>query len=125
MRDHLRWRLHDRFFLQLDDRQAAFGQVWFTAGAEVVGVVPKGHNDDRQHAVAPTGTRFYGKAYYLSDKMGRADGPALVVRYDRVKLPGQDEQPICLVVEGTVYGFKDGRVKASNRNVGWVVHRWP
>ncbi|MFY1825297.1 serine/threonine protein kinase, partial [Myxococcus fulvus] len=95
------------------------------AGGDVVGVVPKGMNDDRQREVAPVGTRFYGKAYYLSDKMGRADGPALVVRYDRVKLPGQDEQPICFVVEGTVLAYKDGRVKARNWNGGFVVARWP
>ncbi|AEI62832.1 serine/threonine protein kinase [Corallococcus macrosporus] len=125
MREHLHWEVGERFALQLDDRGPFFGQTWFTAGSEVVGVVPKGHNSDRQHAVAPTGTRFYGKVYYLSDKMGRADGPALVVRYDRVKLPGQDEQPICFVVEGTVYRFKDGKVKASNQNMGKVVHRWP
>ncbi|WP_164016049.1 serine/threonine protein kinase [Pyxidicoccus trucidator] len=125
MREQLHWRDGDRFSLQLDDRQAGFEEVWFTAGAEVVGVVPKGVNDDRQAAVAPRGTRFYGKAYYLSDKMGRADGPALVIRYDRVKLPGQDEQPICFVHEGTAVAFKDGRVKAVNRGSGTVVNRWP
>ncbi|RKH52702.1 serine/threonine protein kinase, partial [Corallococcus sp. AB050B] len=125
MREQLHWKEGDNFVLQLDDRQAMFQHVWFTAGAEVVGVVPEGVNDDRQDAVAPKGTRFYGKAYYLSDKMGRADGPALVIRYDRVKLPGQDEYPICFVHEGTVVAFKDGRVKASNRGSGDVVDRWP
>ncbi|WP_375756961.1 serine/threonine protein kinase [Corallococcus exercitus] len=125
MREHLHWEEGDRFSLQLDERQAGFDNVWFTAGAEVVGVVPKGVNDDRQAAVAPKGTRFYGKAYYLSDKMGRADGPALVIRYDRVKLPGQDEYPICFVHEGTVVEFKDGRVMAVNRGSGKVVDRWP
>ncbi|NOK32795.1 serine/threonine protein kinase [Corallococcus exercitus] len=125
MREQLHWKEGDSFSLQLDDRQASFDNVWFTAGAEVVGVVPKGVSDDRQDAVAPRGTRFYGKAYYLSDKMGRADGPALVIRYDRVKLPGQEEYPICFVHEGTVVAFKDGRVKASNRGSGTVVDRWP
>ncbi|WP_199738570.1 hypothetical protein [Corallococcus sp. CA054B] len=125
MREQLHWRDGDSFILQLDDRQSMLENVWFTAGAEVVGVVPKGVNDDRQAAVAPRGTRFYGKAYYLSDKMGRVDGPALVVRYDRVKLPGQEEQPICFVVENEAVAFKDGRVKGYNRGAGTVVHRWP
>jgi eukaryotic-like serine/threonine-protein kinase len=125
MREQLHWRDGDSFILQLDDRQSGWDEVWFTAGAEVVGVVPKGVNDDRQAAVAPRGTRFYGKAYYLSDKMGRVDGPALVVRYDRVKLPGQEEQPICFVVENEAVAFKDGRVKGVNRGSGYVVHRWP
>ncbi|RKG69698.1 serine/threonine protein kinase [Corallococcus sp. CA054B] len=125
MRENLRWTDGDRFTLVLDDRHAEFDYAWFTAGAEVVGIVPKGMNDDYQRQVAPPGTRFYGKAYYLSDKMGRADGPALVVRYDRVRLPGQDEQPVCFVVEGTAKEFKDGKVKGFNRNSGRVVHRWP
>ncbi|MDC0714200.1 protein kinase [Stigmatella sp. ncwal1] len=126
MVNELHWRENDEFLLTLDDRHDREGRAWFTPGSEVVGVVPKieGH-DRRQLEVAPPGTRFYGKAYYLSDKMGRADGPALVIRYDRVKLPGQDEQPICFVVESRSYGFKDGRVQARNQNVGYVVDRWP
>ncbi|RKH46025.1 serine/threonine protein kinase [Corallococcus sp. AB050B] len=125
MREQLHWEEGDRFSIQLDDSQADFYFAWFTPGTEVVGVVPKGVNNDRQLAVAPRGTHFYGKAYYLSDKMGRADGPALVIRYDRVKLPGQEEYPICVVVETTAEEFKDGRVKASNRAGGHVVDRWP
>ncbi|MDC0712727.1 serine/threonine-protein kinase [Stigmatella sp. ncwal1] len=126
MVNDLHWRYFDRFSLVLDDRHGRDEQIWFTPGSEVVGVVPKGKGHyRRQLEVAPPGTRFYGKAYYLSDKMGRADGPALVVRYDRVKLPGQDERPVCFVVESRSYGFKDGRVQASNFNEGTVVDRWP
>ncbi|CAM4433223.1 serine/threonine protein kinase [Corallococcus exiguus] len=124
MTQQLHWKKYDNFTIRMDDRQPE-EEVWFTAGEEVVGVVPKGHNSDRQAAVAPTGTRFYGKAYYLSEKMGRSDGPALVVRYDRVKLPGQDEYPICFVVETYAEAFKDGKVKAFNRAAGFVVYRWP
>ncbi|GHG63119.1 serine/threonine-protein kinase [Comamonas sp. JC664] len=124
MREQLHWKEGDMFSLHLDDRQEQFANVWFTAGAEVVGVAPK-VNNRRQREVVPAGTRFYGKAYYLSDRMGRADGPALVIRYDRVKLPGQEEYPICFVHEGTVEAFKDGRVQASNRGLGTVVDRWP
>ncbi|ADO68408.1 serine/threonine protein kinase [Stigmatella aurantiaca] len=126
MVNDLHWRRFDQFILTLDDRHDGDDQIWFTPGSDVVGVVPKVKGlNRRQYEVAPPGTRFYGKVYYLSDKMGRADGPALVVRYDRVKLPGQDEQPICFVVEGRSYGFKDGRVLASNTNGGTVVDRWP
>ncbi|MDC0708839.1 serine/threonine-protein kinase [Stigmatella sp. ncwal1] len=126
MEDELHWRRFDRFALTLDDRHDREGKAWFTPGSEVVGVVPKVKGlGRRQYEVAPPGTRFYGKAYYLSDKMGRADGPALVIRYDRVKLPGQDEQPICFVVESRPDGFKDGRVQSANFEVGEVVDRWP
>lgn len=125
MRENLRWSVSDRFTLVLDDRYTEGENIWFTAGGEIVGIVPKSSSGVRQREVAPPGTRFYGRAYYLSDKMGRADGPALVIRYDRVKLPGQDEQPVCFVVESPADAFKDGKVKSGNRGGGFVVDRWP
>ncbi|AEI63770.1 serine/threonine protein kinase [Corallococcus macrosporus] len=124
MEEQLRWEYGEPFTIVMDDRLPA-DTVWFTAGSEVVGVVPKGISVIRQLEVAPAGTRFYGKAYYLPEKMGSSNGPALIVRYDRVKLPGQDEYPICVVAEAKAYGFKDGKVKAYNRTGGWVVHHWP
>jgi eukaryotic-like serine/threonine-protein kinase len=125
MKDHLHWETGDKFALQLDDRHERLRNAWFTAGAEVVGIVVQDNHDRRQRELAPPGTRFYGKAYYLSDKMGRTDAPALVVRYDRVKLPGQEDQPICFVVVGPAFQFKDGRVKSQNYLFGKVVDRWP
>ncbi|AKQ66891.1 serine/threonine protein kinase [Myxococcus hansupus] len=124
MREDLRWKVNQSFALTLDARHETEAYVWFTAGAEVMGVVPKGVPSD-QRAVAPPGTRFYGKAYFLSDRMGRSEGPALVIRYDRVKLPGQDERPVCFVVESPSEGYEDGRVKAYNLGGGYVVDRWP
>ncbi|QDE69793.1 protein kinase [Myxococcus xanthus] len=124
MREDLRWEINQSFRVTLDSRRGPFDQVWFTAGEDVVGVVPKGV-DSRQRAVAPPGTRFYGKAYFLSDRMGRSEGPALVIRYDRVKLPGQDERPVCFVVEKPADGYEDGRVNAVNTGGGYVVDRWP
>ncbi|SEU39148.1 serine/threonine protein kinase [Stigmatella erecta] len=122
----LHWKEGDGFVFTLDDRHDDDGLIWFTPGSDVVGVVPKVEGlRRRQYEVAPPGTRFYGKVYYLSDKMGRADGPALIIRYDRVKLPGQDERPVCVVVEGRSYGFKDGRVQSGNTQTGYVVDRWP
>lgn len=124
MREDLRWTVNQSFVLTLDARHATDDDVWFTAGADVVGVVPKGIPSG-QRAFAPPGTRFYGKAYFLSDRMGRSEGPALVIRYDRVKLPGQDERPVCFVVENPSKGYSDGRVKANNFGGGYVVDRWP
>ncbi|WAM29592.1 MULTISPECIES: serine/threonine protein kinase [Myxococcus] len=124
MREDLRWKVNQSFVLTLDSRHATDDDVWFTAGADVVGVVPKGIPSG-QRAFAPPGTRFYGKAYFLSDRLGRSEGPALVIRYDRVKLPGQDERPVCFVVENPSKGYSDGRVKANNFGGGYVVDRWP
>jgi eukaryotic-like serine/threonine-protein kinase len=126
MVNELHWEEGDWFTLVLDDRYDRGDSPWFTPGSDVVGVVPKAKGlARRQYEVAPPGTRFYGKAYYLSDKMGRADAPALIIRYDRVKLPGQDERPVCFVVEARSYGFKDGRVQGQNVERGRVVERWP
>nr|WP_216617779.1 serine/threonine-protein kinase [Corallococcus carmarthensis] len=125
MREQLHWSRFDRFSLQLDDRHSPFEDIWFTSGDDVVGIRVENEGYPEMMALAPAGTRFYGKAYYLSDKMGRVNGPALVVRYDRVKLPGQDEYPICFVVESRAQAFKDGKVKARNSNTGFVVDRWP
>ncbi|WIG94641.1 serine/threonine protein kinase [Myxococcus sp. SDU36] len=128
MSEHLRWSIPERFVLNLDARYESDEEVWFTTGAEVVGIVPKGVQIRRQVEYTPHGTRFYGKAYYLSEKLGRDPSlptPALVIRYDRVKLPGQDEQPVCFVVEQSVLEVKDGRVKARNAQAGVTVFRWP
>ncbi|SEM92415.1 Serine/threonine protein kinase [Stigmatella aurantiaca] len=120
----LHWKIGDQFALTLDDRHDREEMIWFTPGSDVVGVVPKLKGLRRRHyEVAPPGTRFYGKAYYL--KKGFDGEPSLLVRYDRVKLPGQDERPVCFVVESRSYGFKDGRVQASNFDGGTVVERWP
>ena len=125
MREQLHWKEGDDSPFSSTTARPRCDNVWFTAGAEVVGVVPKGIQDARQLAVAPVGTRFYGKAYYLSDKMGRADGPALVIRYDRVKLPGQEEYPICFVVRGDCRGVQGRPGEGIQRGSGYVVDRWP
>ncbi|MBZ4331936.1 serine/threonine-protein kinase [Corallococcus sp. AS-1-12] len=126
MREELHWEVGESFLVIPDDRYTTSDAPWITAGAAVVAVVPKGAVDPRQVQVAPPGTRFHGTAYYLSDKMGRTEGPAVVIRYDRAKLPGQEEQPVCFVVEIPSKGFKDGRVKAQQNIIrGDVVDRWP
>ncbi|XXF77145.1 protein kinase [Myxococcaceae bacterium GXIMD 01537] len=122
MREHLHWEEGDQFFFLLDSRYGREDSPWFTLGADVVGVVPIRDNRDRQRQVAPNGTRFYGKAYFWPD---HPTGPTLVVRYDRVKLPGQDEQPICFVGMASVEAVEGGRVLAMNISNGKVVDRWP
>ncbi|RJS14603.1 serine/threonine protein kinase [Corallococcus sp. H22C18031201] len=124
MREDLHWPEGENFVLTLDATHDPDSDVWFVAGGDVVGIVPKGVPAP-QRALAPPGTRFFGKAYFLSDKMGRSEGPALVIRYDRVKLPGQDERPVCFVAERPAKEYTDGRVRARNVGSGDVVSRWP
>ena len=56
-----------------------------------------------------------------------ADGKPgrIVVRYERVKLPRQDEQPACVVVDTYADELKDGAGRTSNRDAGIAVDRWP
>jgi len=92
----------------------------------VVGVVPKGIGDPRQEAVAPPGTRFLGGKVYLIPENARSGDPGrVVVKYDRVKVPGKDELPVCFVAESTAEEVKDASAKARNFASGWVVRRWP
>lgn len=127
MREELHWEVGESFFVYIDDRFGPGEEPLLTAGAAVVAVVPKGAKDPRQMQVAPPGTRFYGTAYYSPHPMGRVEeGPAAIIRYDRVKLPGQDEQPVCFVVEIPAERFKDGRMYAVKNTIrGHVVDRWP
>ncbi|NOK20823.1 hypothetical protein HMI50_27745 [Corallococcus carmarthensis] len=126
MREELHWEVRETFLVIADDRYGTNESPWLTAGAAVVAVVPKGHDDPRAVQVAPPGTRFYGTAYYTPHPMGINEGPTAVIRYDRVKLPGQDEQPVCFVVAMPAKDFKDGRVQAvANIIRGKVVDRWP
>ncbi len=126
MRKNLRWTDGDGFSVVLDARHTEVEYVWFTPGEELESVVPeRAGRDDRQRQVAPPGTRFYGRAYYLSEPLGDQVAPVLIVRYDRVKLPGQEEQPVCFVAVGSVKEFKDGKVESFNSGRGSVRHRWP
>ena len=127
MREELRWRVNDdEFEVAMDDRHAAEARVWFSAGADVVGVVPKGTTDSRQLPVAPPGTRFLGGKVYLIPEDTAADKSGMVVvKYDRVKLPGKDELPVCFVVKTTAIEVKDTAGKAMNWTIGRPVSKWP
>ena len=127
MREQLRWIEGERFNLIIDDRQDPRGLLWFQAGTDVVGVVPElGPSGARQRQAAPPGTRFLGgKVYLIPEKTSAGEPGRVVVKYDRVKLPGKDELPVCFVVEATAHGVKDTAGRAYNNSAGWPVTRWP
>ena len=126
MTDVLHWRLNERFSVTLDDRHAADARLWFSAGSEVVGVVPKSIAPGRQREVAPPGTQFLGGKVYLIPERTPAGAPGrLVVKYDRVKVPGKDELPVCFVVDVGVEALKDTAGKTFNASAGYPVSEWP
>ncbi len=127
MREELGWRVDgERFELVIDDRKGREEDPWFPAGADVVGVVPKGVGDPRQLQVAPPGTRFLGGKVYLIPEKTRGGAPgSVIVKYDRVKVPGKDELPVCFVVDLSAQALKDTAAKARNWGTGKPVSEWP
>ena len=126
MREELRWRIGEPISLNIDDRHAGDELLWFSAGSDVVGVVPKGVNDPRQREVAPPGTRFLGGKVYLIPERTPGGGPGrVIVKYDRVKVPGKDELPVCFVVDTTAEAVKDTAGRAQNGTEGSPVTEWP
>lgn len=114
-----------RFELVPDERWSANTQLWFHPGDTVVGIVPKDIPPD-QMPLAPSGTRFLGGKVYVSTEINEGGYPGndedlpgyAQVTYDRVKLPGQDELPICFVVGIYAEEVKDGAARAVNRAGG-------
>ncbi len=126
MRKELRWHHEERISLVVDDRHKPEGSVWFRPGDSVVGVVPKGVTMPRQLEVAPPGTRFLGgKVYVVPEKTETGRPAQIIVKYDRVKLPGQEELPVCFVVEVGAEELKDGAARTLNRLAGYSVEWWP
>ena len=127
MSEELGWNVDgERLQLLIDDRKGREEDPWFPAGADVVGVVPKGVGDPRQLAVAPPGTRFLGgKVYVIPEKTREGRPGRVVVRYDRVKVPGKDELPVCFVVDVPAEAVKDTAVKTGNWTTGIPVSEWP
>jgi len=127
MREELGWNVDgERFSILIDDRHDGFADVWLSVGADVVGVVPKGVTDRRNLQVAPPGTRFLGgKVYIIPEKQRDGSPGRVVVKYDRVKVPGKDELPVCFVVEGRAEAVKDTAAKTINGTAGRPVSEWP
>ncbi len=116
-----------RFEVTMDDRWKDRAEVWFHPGDTVIGIVPKSIPYKEQMQLAPPGTRFYGGKVYVStkeDPEGRGAVGRVYVKYDRVKLPGQDEVPICFIAETAALQVKDGAAQVTNRAEGEPVNSW-
>ncbi|KFE69183.1 serine/threonine protein kinase [Hyalangium minutum] len=124
-RKQLGWRESEQFFLMMDDRYGEDDDVWHRVGDTVVGVVPKGVTG-RQREVAPPGTRFFGgKVYVVPEKTLTGKPGSIIVKYDRVKLPQQEELPACFIVEMSSEELKDGAARTGNSTAGRPVDYWP
>jgi serine/threonine protein kinase len=131
MLDQQRWFDGYRFALGLDDRFDRDSRGVFRLGAEVVGLVPQTGLDSEQRKMGPPpGTRFWGRVYVDPQDQGAKDTgqpAALLVKYERMKLPGQEEVPVCIIGRSVhVYSMdKDGTTSARNSGEGKVVTSYP
>jgi predicted Ser/Thr protein kinase len=124
-RKQLHWGESEHFTVLADDRYDPYRDVWLRAGDTVVGVVPDSITAG-QRKIAPPGTRFLGgKVYVVPEKIEGGYPGRVFVKYERVKLPQQDELPICFIVEGYADELKDGAARMLNREVGKPVDWWP
>lgn len=125
MREKLGWEDGDEIVLVLDDRHKQDEMLWFSAGAEVVGVVSEGYGEGNGPK-APAGTQFYGgKVYLIPEKNERKLYPRVVVKYERVKVPGKDEVPVCFVASSSAREVKGTAGKGRNGTLGVVrANRW-
>jgi len=120
MRDQLGWELDlDAFSIQLDDRFERDSRAVFRPGAEVVGITPESGLTPVTRQKAPPGTKFWGRVYVDPQDetaKGRGQPAALLVKYERAKLPGKEEVPVCIIGRsGFVYSVdKDGAATAAN-----------
>lgn len=122
MKEQLHLRGVEQLPIVLDDRWEQNADLWFRPGDEVVGLIPE--NVTRGQAkIMPPGTRFYGGKVYVEPNKSRPG--TIYVKYERVKLPGQAELPICLIVEHWADELKDGTAKAGNEGTGYLWFRWP
>jgi hypothetical protein len=131
MSGQLGWEDGDTFWVALDDRWDRDNpDVIFRPGAEVVGIVPETGIDRETRKKAPPGTQFWGRVYVdpQSEKAKKWGWPAmLLVKYERAKLPGQEEVPVCLIgLSHKVFTMdKDGATKAVNSGHVIVTSSYP
>ncbi|KFE67276.1 hypothetical protein [Hyalangium minutum] len=119
----LHWNDGDRLSLLIDDRHGVEENLWLRPGDTVVGVVPE---YARGQKAAPPGTRFLGgKVYVVPEKTASGHPGRIIVKYERVKLPRQDELPVCFVVDTTADELKDGAGRTANGDAGLAVDWWP
>jgi hypothetical protein len=121
------------FELSLDDRfEWASEEVILRPGAEVVGLVPPGlvRSDEQEKKGPPTGTRFWGRVYVDpqdEEAQFKNEPAALLVKYERMKLPGQEEVPVCIIARSPkVFEVaKDGAARFVNAGEGRVTAFYP
>jgi eukaryotic-like serine/threonine-protein kinase len=131
MRDQLGWELDlDSFTIALDDRFERDSRAVFRPGAEVVGITPESGLTPVTRQKAPPGTKFWGRVYVDPQDetaKGRGEPAALLVKYDRAKLPGKEEVPVCIIGRsGKVHSVdKDGAATAANSGSASVTSSYP
>jgi hypothetical protein len=119
MTEQLGWRYRDRVEAIVDDRYEWLEKVTFRPGQEVVTLAKPHSMDAEENTKFPKGTQFFGTVYVDPESGKERDAPALIiVKYDRVKLPGHSQTlPVCVI--GEVVDVKtlekDGSVQALNR----------
>lgn len=130
MSDQLGWEGGYRFAIQLDDRFERDSRAVFRPGAEIVSIVPDTGISREQRQKAPPGTKLWGRVYVDpqdEDAKLRGEPAALLVKYERAKLPGKDEAPVCIIGRSSkAYSVdKDGATKAANSGEASVTTRYP
>jgi len=123
------WEAGERFSVALDDRFERDSRAVFRPGTEVVGIVPDTGlaHDEKTY---PPGTKVWGRVYVdPQDWTAKESGQpaALLVKYERAKLPGKEEFPVCIIARsGRVYSVdKDGATKAANSGEARVTWFYP
>jgi len=125
------WEAGYRFQVALDDRfDRDSDEVIFRPGAEVVALVPDTGLTREQRQKAPPGTKLWGRVYVDPQDEGAKmanDPAAVLVKYERAKLPGKEEIPVCIIGRSrAVYSMdKDGVTKAANSGEVTVTPFYP
>jgi eukaryotic-like serine/threonine-protein kinase len=124
------WEAKYRFQVALDDRFERDSLQVFRPGAEVVAIVPDTGISDRQRKKAPPGTKLWGRVYVdPQDEVAKFRGQpaALLVKYERAKLPGKEDFPVCIIGRsGFVSSLdKDGAATAANAGEARVTPFYP
>jgi serine/threonine protein kinase len=124
------WEAGYSFSVALDDRFERDSRAVFRPGGEVVAIVPETGLDREQRQKAPPGTKLWGRVYVdPQDETAKLRGEpaALLVKYERAKLPGKEEVPVCIIGRsGAVYSIdKDGATTAGNSGSATVQWFYP
>ncbi len=123
----LGWEVGDILQILIDDRgPPGYGSYTFRPGPVVGLIRPDGNRHLRYAKNYPAGTRLFGRLYLAPTQESHLNG-FLIAVYNRAKLPGQEEVPVCLVVDNELLNTppKDGAAEASTLGEFRVVHQWP